>query len=181
MVVFDWGGVLLRICRSWPDACERAGVRFDDSLDHQMLHDLSHAYQLGSMSCQTYFDRLADSFDARYTHEELTRIHDAVLIEEYGGVHEIVRSLVDHGRVQTGLLSNTNHRHWLHQLQPEQGGYGRFPTAGLLGIQCASHLEGVAKPDAPFYRTRADTRCRRSTYSENAWPRCPRRPLGCLP
>ena len=80
-----------------------------------------------------------------YSPDEIAMIHDAWLIEEYPGVRTLVDDLHRLGGVETGMLSNTNARHWARRERD-------FTTAGLLGSQHASHLLGLAKPDPAIFR-----------------------------
>ncbi len=143
----DWGGVLLRICRSWEEACARAGLPLPktpvDESERDTRHGLSCAYQCGALSCDTYFDCVADGSPG-YAASDIRRLHDAYLIAEYDGALELAQELAGHGRVASALLSNTNHRHWLRRSE--------FAAAAALEHQLVSHVHGVAKPDPRFYR-----------------------------
>lgn len=147
LVCLDWGGVLLRICRSWEEACRLAGLplptsSIDESL-RRKRRALSEAYQLGRMSCGDYFDAVA-ALSPGYTVADIERLHDAYLIEEYDGARDLACELAGSTRVSSALLSNTNHRHWLRRED--------FTAADALEHRLASHVHGSAKPDAAFYR-----------------------------
>lgn len=147
VVCLDWGGVLLRICHSWEEACVAAGL----ALPNEPVADevrrqrraLSEAYQLGRMACDEYFAAVAN-LSPGYSAGDIERLHDAYLIAEYDGAMELAQQLAGHPRVSGALLSNTNHRHWLRRAD--------FAAAAALPHQVASHLHGLAKPDAGFYR-----------------------------
>lgn len=155
LVVFDWGGVILRICRSWPEGCERAGldVRPGSDAEHVAAahRRIAHDYQIGTITCETFCQRVSDAMQGLYSPNEMRRIHDAWLIEEYPGIAELVQRLVALDSITTGMLSNTNHLHWIQQLRGDEGGTARFPTARLLTHRHASHLLGAAKPGADIY------------------------------
>ncbi len=162
IVVFDWGGVILRICRSWREGCERAGFGVREGSEHPELaaerRRIAHDYQIGAIGCDAFCAALSDAMNGLYTPDEMRSIHDAWLIEEYPGVAQLVERLVGLHSVTTGMLSNTNHLHWSQQLRPDEGGTSRFPSARLLEHRHASHLLGVAKPDAGiFERFEAET------------------------
>lgn len=162
IVVFDWGGVILRICRSWAEGCERAGLAVRAGSDTPELvaarQRIAHDYQIGTTDCDTFCHSLSDAMNGLYTTDEMRRIHDAWLIEEYPGMRELIGRLAEHSGVTTGLLSNTNHLHWIQHLQHAEGGTARFPTARLLDHRHASHLLGVAKPEGGIYaRFEAET------------------------
>jgi len=76
--------------------------------------------------------------------EEVRRIHDAWLTEEYVGVDAVIRRLVSLPHIETALLSNTNQCHWRRHTD--------FPTASLLKHLHASHLLGHAKPGLEIFR-----------------------------
>ena len=147
VVCLDWGGVLLRICHSWEEACVAAGLALpSESISdevRQRRRAISEAYQLGRMACDEYFDAVAE-LSPGYGAGDIERLHDAYLIAEYDGAMELAQELAGHSRVSGALLSNTNHRHWLRRSE--------FAAATTLPHQVASHLHGLAKPDADFYR-----------------------------
>ncbi|MBX3367761.1 MAG: HAD-IA family hydrolase [Phycisphaeraceae bacterium] len=154
-VVFDWGGVILRICRSWDEGCDRAGVARRErpggeamTLERRRLNGL---YQTGMIDCDTYFDGVAATTMGAYSASDVRRVHDAWLVEEYDGVRALIEELNGSGRVQTGLLSNTSHRHWLRHI-PTGSGMADFPTIGLLRHKHASHLLKLAKPSVEIHR-----------------------------
>lgn len=155
MVCFDWGGVLLRHCRSWREGCAAAGleVRGDSESPAKaaVRRPLTQQYQIGAIGSEEFFERLKRGLDGLYTREELETLHDAWLLDEYPGVFELVSRLVRLPRVTTGLLSNTNERHWRRHLPrgPEPADY---PTAGLLRHRHASHVLGLAKPGVEIFR-----------------------------
>jgi glucose-1-phosphatase len=147
-VVFDWGGVILKHHRCWADACAGAGI--DVRAGHEALElvlqrrALNQQFQAGKLSSEEFYPALAGATGGLYTAEEVRRIHDAWLTEEYAGVDALVRQLVSLPRVETALLSNTNACHWRRMVD--------FPTAGLLKHKHASHLLGHAKPSAEIFR-----------------------------
>lgn len=157
IVVFDWGGVLLRICRSWQEGCAAAGLDVRAGTDDPELkaqrRELSMAYQRGELDCDTFFSRVAEATGGRYAADEIERLHDAWLIEEYPGVADLLDALHAVDGVATGLLSNTNHRHWVRQRPGEAPAeLPHFPTAGRVQHPHASHIIGAAKPDEAIYR-----------------------------
>ncbi len=151
LVVFDAGGVLLRICRSWAEACEQAGEPFHSDIASPEAMSARKAlvrqYEVGGLPCEAYFSALAASTQGRYSAAQVERIHRAWIIGEYPGVARLVADLHEAGRA-TALLSNTNHAHW------EQ-----FPTFEVMRTLRARHGENVhashllrcAKPDPTVY------------------------------
>lgn len=154
MVVFDWGGVILRHCRSLGEACARAGLSLRGDLDAEAWRarrrPVAGAYQRGEISPETFYERLCGALDDAYTIDELRAVHHAWLIDEYPGVAEVIGAI--HARsVETALLSNTNACHWARHLPRPGGGGADFPAASLLKHRHASHLLGHAKPDESIY------------------------------
>lgn len=155
LIVFDLGGVLVRICRGWAEACAAAGlpVRAEsDSLSASgARHEWAARHGRGEISSPDFFARVAESTGGLYTPDEVRRIHDAWLIDEYTGVHDLLADLRAAG-LATGVLSNTNHAHWVRLTPPGLGGTGEFSAAGMVDHPHASHLLGLLKPDREIYR-----------------------------
>lgn len=149
VVCFDWGGVILRICRSFAQGCEQAGLEMRLDTDDRATYDARRAasarFQVGQIDEDAFFAYVASTTGGLYTPEEIARIHDAWLIEEYPGVADLVNELHTRPGVETAMLSNTNARHWGRRLSD-------FPTAGTLRHQHASHLLGLIKPDEAIFR-----------------------------
>lgn len=147
VVCLDWGGVLLRICNGWEEACTAAGLPLpaapvgDDVRAER--RELAEAYQLGRLSCEAYFPAVAE-LSPGYTAGDIERLHDAWLLHEYEGAAALAEELAGHARLTSALLSNTNARHWTRREE--------FTAAGMLEHQLASHLHNAAKPDTGFYR-----------------------------
>jgi HAD superfamily hydrolase (TIGR01509 family) len=148
VVCFDLGGVLIRICRSWREACEYAGLPVRDGLDSALdnsrnWHDANRRYQIDELSLDAYARTISASIDGLYTPDEIERIHHAWTREPYDGVNDIIDAL--HARnVVTAALSNTNAAHWAVLADTD-------PVARLQH-QCASHLMRLHKPDPQIYR-----------------------------
>ena len=106
------------------------------------------AYQRGELSTAEYIARMAEATGGRYSADEVLRIHDAWLAEEYPGVFELVDLLNGTKTVTTACLSNTNERHWTALA----GRAGAFPSVLRLRRLFASHLVGVSKPDPGIYQ-----------------------------
>lgn len=152
MICFDAGGVLVRICRSWQERCERAGIPFrwgsETEADSQERRAVHAEFERGRMSPEAYFKALATSTDGLYTPEELHAIHVAWIAEEYPGVRSLVRALREVPAVSTGLLSNTNAVHWM---TPSMTGDAGSAVSGIDHPH-ASHMLGLTKPGAEIYR-----------------------------
>lgn len=153
MVCFDAGGVLVRICRSWREGCDAAGVEFRwsehaDATEGQrrLIND---DFQRGLVSGDDFFSRMAGTTGGLYTAEEIRAVHDVWILDEYDGVGELVERLNAIPDLHTGLLSNTNASHWSQALM--FGGRG-VSAVGRVAHPHASHLLGLTKPDPQVYR-----------------------------
>jgi putative hydrolase of the HAD superfamily len=155
VVCFDLGGVLVRICRTWDEACAAAALPLRGQHQsasaswHRQRQQLSDLYQRGQLDCDGYYRALSASLDAAYSLEELERIHRAWSLAEYPGSSELVHALNARGDVLTACLSNTNHAHW--QRLTGADGRAEYSCVPLLGQRLASHLLGCAKPDPRIY------------------------------
>lgn len=153
LVCFDLGGVVVRICRSWPEACGVAGLevrdaaRFDDPERKQRRRDLHAQYETGRIACDAYWRAISESIGGVYSPGEVEQVHTHWIIEHYPGITDVIDALARTPGVQTACLSNTNACHW--RLMNE----GRHSAAvPKLKHRVASHLINVAKPDAMAYR-----------------------------
>lgn len=153
VVCFDWGGVILRICRSWAEGCARAGVPMREEAvtpeSMALRKAAAHDYQVGAITRDEFLATISRATGHAYSPAEVKLVHDAWLIEEYAGVAALVERLHATPGLRTALLSNTNACHWARG----GDGVGRdYPTAGRLQLRHASHLLRLAKPDAAIYR-----------------------------
>lgn len=155
LVVFDLGGVLVRIARDWSDGHRLAGLPGEPPRDPAflaLLRELSERGD-GSLPSAEFFGRVAAASGGAYTTEDVRRIGDAWLIEEYPGVGHVFDAL-EAASVRTAILSNTNHAHWA-RLKPD-GGAAEFPSVLRADHHFASHLLGVTKPGPAIYRAVED-------------------------
>ncbi|MEM0984291.1 MAG: HAD-IA family hydrolase [Planctomycetota bacterium] len=161
IVVFDWGGVLVRICRSLAEGCERAGLplppNHDDPESIEMRRALSRPLQMGELTEIEYFDRLARLSGGVWTPQDCATLHHAWVIEEYPGANELTDALAKHDGVKTGMLSNTNHSHWVRQFPGVDGSAPEFTAPTRLDVRLASHEMGMLKPNEDIYRAAAES------------------------
>jgi HAD superfamily hydrolase (TIGR01509 family) len=154
MACFDIGGVLVKHCRTWREGCAAAGLPLHDGAESEQMsarrRDLAHQFTTGTITEPAFWAAMSGSTGGLYTPAQIERIHHAWLGPEYPDVGRVVRRLVDAGRVQTGVLSNTNAPHWA-RLHPVGNRPAEFPTASLLGVRLASHLIGHMKPHPETY------------------------------
>ncbi len=149
IIVFDLGGVLVRICGTLKEAGVRCGIELrpeELARGAAERRRLQAAYELGRMGGNRFFEAAAATFDGRLTPAQYRTLHEAVIIEEYAGVSRLIDDVHAAG-LTTGVLSNTNHAHWSLQASAD-----RFPAIAKAVHKHASHLLGVAKPSEKIYR-----------------------------
>lgn len=158
LVCFDLGGVVVRICRSWEEACVRAGVEVRDMEMFRApeaaarRRALTRAHQTGAMEDEAYFAAIAEASGGLYDAREVRLVHRAWLIEDYPGVEPLIAGLRDAPGVRTACLSNTNAAHWeaLHR-----AGFGPAarPSAAIarLDRRLVSHELRAVKPEESIY------------------------------
>jgi FMN phosphatase YigB (HAD superfamily) len=157
LVCFDLGGVLVRICHGWRNACAAAGldVRSREGLDVDAVwRQVAHEHELGVLTKARWAETLSASLHDLYSGDELCKIHDAILGGEYDDVGSIVDRLHRAG-VMTACLSNTNEDHWSRMLRRGAHASGvktDYPAVRRLEQRFASHLLGFAKPDEAIFR-----------------------------
>jgi putative hydrolase of the HAD superfamily len=155
VVCFDLGGVLVRICRSWDEACVQAQLpyRTPELLGSEAYRlrrrDVVERYQRGALVCEAYYAELSDAVGGAYTTAEVEQIHAVWTLQEYPGALELVRALNRIPTVATACLSNTNAAHWRRLVSED--GHAHYPSVLELRHRLASHLLGCAKPDAEIY------------------------------
>jgi FMN phosphatase YigB (HAD superfamily) len=157
IVVFDLGGVVVRICRNWAEGCAAAGLPFRDEnlLAEEMKvrrRAVSARHGRGEIACDLYYREMSATTGGLYTPAEVERIHHAWTRDEYPGVFELVAQIHTSG-LATGVLSNTNHSHWL-RLAPARANGGETPeyrTPSTIRHLHASHLMRLLKPEPAIY------------------------------
>lgn len=155
VVVFDLGGVVVRVCRTWGEACARAGVevrspeRFAEFELRERRSGLSDAYQAGRMSSEAYFAGISDATDGLYSPADVECVHRAWVMEDYPGVCALIERLNGAG-VRTACLSNINAAHW----QGVMDGVGApaSPACRAIREHLLSFELGAVKPDEGIYR-----------------------------
>jgi putative hydrolase of the HAD superfamily len=154
LVVFDLGGVLVRIARTWAEAAAYAGL--PEALGvatpgfEQANHALLADFQLGLLSADDYFAAVTEASGGACSAEDACAIVDAWTQTEYPGIASVFDRL-DAAGVPAALLSNTNHRHW-ERLVALREGPPEYPTLLRARWRFASHLLGCAKPDRAIFR-----------------------------
>ncbi len=147
LVCFDLGGVVVRICRSFEEAALAANLPLrrvpDDERARATRRELVERHQRGELASADFHRALASAFESVYSPAELALAHAAVLRGEYPGITDTIRAINAAG-LRTACLSNTSDDHW--QVLTE------MPALRSLHARHASHLWGLAKPDASIYR-----------------------------
>ena len=153
LVVFDLGGVIVRIARSWGEAHELAGF-----LPHPVVESeqfvaerarLAREHQVGAIEPRDYYAAVAAISQGAYDAAGVEQIIHAWTRGEYPGVDEMLDALGARG-VPTAALSNTNPPHWA-RLSPPNGVSTEYPNVVRIERRYASHLMGLAKPDPAIY------------------------------
>lgn len=149
LVIFDLGGVMVRLARSWEDACRRAGVPYpkivmqpDIAAQVRAVIDPSERGQV----TQEQFDQQVGGL-LGLSPAELARVSANWLAEPYPGIDELVDRLHARG-VALACLSNTNERHW--DIMRSEGRHASLPVSGFTH-HFVSHEIGVRKPEPAIY------------------------------
>jgi len=154
IIVFDLGGVIVRICRTWDEACKLAGVPvregWDDPAARVKRKELNKLYQEGRIDCDTFFRGIAGTVSGLYTADEVRRVHNAWTLEEYPGTGALIDDIHAAG-FATGVLSNTNRTHWQRLAPPAHQPAIEYPTPRRVRHLHASHLMQLTKPDVAIY------------------------------
>ena len=149
-IVFDLGGVLLRVRPTWDLVGESLGLPSPEqpwgSLGTFMPLE---AYQSGRLDWPGYVVALAAFL--RVTPEVAVQAHAAILGELYEGVDDFLAELQTRG-IPTAILSNTNAAHADVFTDAD-----RFPALTRVDHLLMSHRLGVSKPDPDCFA--AATRC----------------------
>jgi FMN phosphatase YigB (HAD superfamily) len=159
LVCFDLGGVLVRVRTAWPELCRAAGfeVRGESAgeIAEKARQQLGQAFQTGELSVEAWIAEVCATLGSLYAAEELTALHDAVLVEEYAGVGAVIDELHRAG-IETACLSNTNAAHWATLMHHDGArslvGEPRYPAVRNLRSHFASHLMRLTKPAPDIYR-----------------------------
>lgn len=148
LVVFDLGGVLVRIRHTWDDILAFMGeppLARTSPWRHADYDPLT-AYQEDRIDEDLYLDQVGG--DLGLTPERARAAHAAMLEGDYVGAVDLIESLKAAG-AKTACLSNTNALHWVALM-------ANHPTLLALDARYASFEIRVSKPDPRAYRIVAD-------------------------
>jgi putative hydrolase of the HAD superfamily len=147
VVVFDLGGVVIRICRTWKEGCDAAGVDHRPQAEQHLrspgFRALIDRHQRGQLECAQFHAQLSQALGGVYAAHELEAIHNAWTRGDYPGIADAIDRMHAAG-VETACLSNTSASHW-ELLKASQ-------ALQRIRHRHASHLLGLVKPDAAIYR-----------------------------
>lgn len=148
LVCFDLGGVVVRICRSWQEACRAAGVEVrgewrNGEPPFNGWRELGVQLGSGAIDCATWAGHISAATNGLYTPGQISKIHDAFLLDEYEGVAGVIDQIHQAG-IDTAALSNTNADHWTRMHD--------YPAFKRLRYRLASHELKLHKPDPAIYR-----------------------------
>ena len=161
LVCFDLGGVVIRICHTWKEACDRAGLPYYIQADcialKQARETIINAHMRGEYEDGTFFQRLAERSAGCYTAEDIRRIHEAWLIDVFPGMEDTVAEINKLPTVETACLSNTNAEHWRQMFHLDENdnplpGETPYPVMRLFNHPHCSHLLKATKPGETIYR-----------------------------
>ncbi len=147
VVVFDIGGVLIRINRNWQQASKAAGV--STTLPDSPVSEFDSfpefgPYQNGKIDYSTFCNGLARFLGC--STEDANKVFKAILADPIPGTHELLSDLKSAG-IRVAVLSNTNAVHWEKLTNP-----ANFPNISLADKLVASHLLGASKPGDECFR-----------------------------
>lgn len=152
LVVLDVGGVLVRAGRTWLEDANRAGFDVSEA-ELERLSVIMRSLPrrtTGEVDSETYARAFAAASGGAFTEDDARRISSASLVAEYPDVH-LVFDALDASGVPTALLCNVNDEEWSRFFPADAAG-AEFPVLLRAGHRFASHLMGVAKPDARAFR-----------------------------
>ncbi len=154
LVCFDIGGVLVSHFRSWAPACQAMGLPVPDNVDDPAFvatrRQLHRLFSTGEIDENTFCQGLAEASQGMYAPDDIRRLHDGWIQDEYPGVRELLGELRQHRRARVAALSNTNAAHW-RQLLEEPDSPSRFGSLFHIEHRHASHLLRASKPDPVIY------------------------------
>ena len=148
LVVFDLGGVLVRIRRGFESCAHAAGVPWErpplNSSESEAFNQLMYRYQAGQLGLADSCKDVAALIGGRVTATDIELMHDKILVGPYEGAAELVEGLVERG-VSVAILSNTCPAHWADMVH--------YPVVAAVPEtwRFLSFELGLTKPDPAIY------------------------------
>ena len=149
LVCLDLGGVLVRVCSDWSEACRTAKIDLPQGLTPAtlpLLIDLGRRHESGLID-EPQFEREAAALTG-VTPAQVAAAAEAWLKGAYPGASDLVARLSAHPMVRSACLSNTNPRHWRMMNSPGPNDLG----LGRLTWRFLSYEIGQMKPAPAIYR-----------------------------
>ena len=150
LVCLDIGGVLVRICSGWAEACKIAKIGLEPEMfDAALFKEIvaaSHRLEHGHIDERT-FDRVVAALTG-LTPEQVGAAAEAWLVGVYPGAVELIDWLNGVEGIRVGCLSNTTTRHWRIMTTPGP----LYAGLDRLRLQFVSFKIGHMKPAAEIYR-----------------------------
>ncbi len=148
LVCFDLGGVLVRTCASFEEACDKSGLGIRDfqvlNLKRDERRAIAHFYHLGLIDTQSFLEKTSKCLLGMYSPDEVKAIHKAVVIEETHTALEAVNYAFSHCK-NVAVLSNNNALHWSIVNQ--------FPSVSKISNCYGSHILHLLKPARQIFTT----------------------------
>ncbi len=149
LVIFDLGGVLIRLCDGWEHACELARVTpakpITDDDKHQLVQ-LVCREEVGALAHGEFYKQASPLLGL--TPDEALAMSDAWLRGPFDGIGDLIDAVHDAG-LKTACLSNTNDNHWRAMTDPA---HRNGLPLGRLHHRFASHLVRDRKPNPTIYQ-----------------------------
>ena len=147
LIVFDLGGVMVRIARTWSDAAQNAGIELGDFPEAMLGLNAFPAFepfQAGQIGLNEFLTDLR-LFLQLGSNESALAVHLGILKEPYPGTLEFVEELHRTG-IRTACLSNTNAPHWDKMRE-----FSLYPAIASIEFPFVSHELGMDKPGREIY------------------------------
>jgi HAD superfamily hydrolase (TIGR01509 family) len=143
LVCFDVGGVLLRVCTSFEEGVNAAGlpVRLDSAemvRGFDAVRDAREEYRTGKIDTRELARRVSTAFGGAYSLEEVCAVMHSWVRETYPQTMPMLAALKDNGACEIAIFSNTCLDHW-RQITAR-------PWMKYVDHAFASHELGTAKP-----------------------------------
>lgn len=151
-VVFDLGGVVVRVASSWQECAVRAQISFHDRpelADPVIQFSALRDYQAGRIELDGFLANLGAFLGCPPA--DAAKAHGAMLVNEYEGLSDLAAQIRADGGMLS-CLSNTNEPHVEVMLTDP-----RFATVGGFDKHLFSHLVRLEKPDPAIYHWACET------------------------
>ncbi len=141
-VIFDMGGVLVELGPLTEILGDNASLSEQEFWNRWLASPSVRAFEMGECDVETFGKRLVAELEVAMTPDEFVQRFAAWPKGLMPGAAELVASL--RGRVELGVLSNTNALHWEQQRDGEI-------MRSMFDRQFLSYEMGLAKPDRAIF------------------------------